>query len=225
MPARPWLHFDERLAPRRPGTSAVWPVALAAALSLLGSAGLPAAASESAGPAEPPEVLAPARPPEPVTGAVSPLRLPTLGGGRFDLSAESRPAIVHFFATWCPPCRAELPALARFAARTPGLAVVVVDVAEGEARLRRFLATTPGLDGLAAAPVLLDLDRAAARAWGVSLLPATFVVADGRLAFALEGEVAWDDAETSRRLASLPDAAAEPRAARGPINQDPPEER
>jgi len=100
--------------------------------------------------------------------------------------------IVHFFATWCEPCREELPALSRLAQRAGAAArVIAISVAEPEMRVRRFLATTQ-----TDFPVLLDPDRATARAWGVSVLPTSFVL-DAALAprLAAEESVAWDEVQ------------------------------
>lgn len=136
------------------------------------------------------EDLAPARLLAPVDAAPAPRLAPlaALEAGRRALVTGEGVEVVHFFATWCAPCKRELPALGRFAARHASVPVVLVDVAEPEDRVRRFFATEPP-----PGPVLLDADRAAARAFGVSLLPATFVLAGGRIRLALEGEVAWDD--------------------------------
>ena len=149
------------------------------------AAAMPAAGEELA----PPRLLAP-------VGTSAPAALPD--AVRAPLRALEGPPraavggegveVVHFFATWCAPCKRELPALARFAARRPRVPVALVDVAEPEDRVRRFFASAP-----APGVVLLDADRAVARAFDVSLLPATFVVVDGRARLALDGEVAWDD--------------------------------
>ena len=130
------------------------------------------------------------------------LALDALDGGRVTLAPDAAPTIVHFFATWCAPCRTELPALADFARRS-GVRVLLVDVAEPADRVRRFFAE--GTAGPAPGPVLIDQNRAAARAWGVSLLPASFVVSSGRITLAREGEVDWADPET---LAAITAAAA-----------------
>lgn len=161
--------------------------ALALALVLVATplCAAPAAEEERA----PPGLLATVEgwPPAPA------LTLDSLDGGVVSLAADAPPTIVHFFATWCAPCRTELPALAGFA-RLSGVRVLLVDVAEPADRIRRFFAE--GSAGAAPGPVLLDQNRAAARGWGVSLLPASFVVISGRLALAHEGEVDWADPET-----------------------------
>lgn len=97
--------------------------------------------------------------------------------------------IVHFFATWCEPCREELPALTRLAQRAPaGLRVISISVAEPDMRVRRFLQKIQ-----TGFPVLLDRDRAVARAWGVETLPTSFVL-DSQLAplAAAQDSVDWD---------------------------------
>lgn len=106
--------------------------------------------------------------------------------------------VVHFFATWCEPCRAELPALSRLSARLPGVRVVLVDVAEPEARVRRFFeeVAPPG-------PILMDQDRAAVRAFGVEMLPSTLVFAAGLPRLQAVGEVAWDDPKVEAQLSAL----------------------
>lgn len=194
--------------------------ALLAAAVLAGPfAALPAAASPDASatvPQQAPQLLrlVDGRPAAPA------LRLEALDGPAFDLAQSHGVTVVHFFATWCAPCRTELPALARFAARAPQASVVqinivLVDVAEVPARVRRFFA-----DQAAPGPVLMDLDRAVARAFGVSLLPASFVVVDGRIALAAEGEVAWDSSDTDRAIARLHGSGGPPQGRSGPAAGD-----
>ncbi len=111
-------------------------------------------------------------------------------GGDFALAAQrGRPVIVHFFATWCDPCRDELPALQRFVARAGNPIIVAISVAEVDDRVRRFLDKYQ-----VSLPVALDRDRAVAKAWDVSILPTTFIL-DRQLRPRLyaETDVAWDD--------------------------------
>lgn len=158
-------------------------------------------------PARPAELLPYAGDPKP------PLRLDRLGGGAEAVPpGETGPIIVHFFATWCPPCVPELAALDRMAAARPEIRVVAIDVGEVAARVARFLETRP-----ARFPVLLDPDLAAARAWGVSGLPASFVfMGPGAPALAADGDVAWDAATTLDLLDDL----TEPAPARGALNPE-----
>ncbi|OYX13345.1 MAG: hypothetical protein B7Z15_07565 [Rhizobiales bacterium 32-66-8] len=117
------------------------------------------------------------------------------------LSLAGQVTVVHFFATWCVPCREELPALARFAERfaPQRVQVMLVNVAEVDARVRRFFETTP-----APGPILTDRDRAVSRRWDVSVLPASFILApDLSLRLSAEGEVDWDSAATAAAVRAL----------------------
>jgi len=80
---------------------------------------------------------------------------------------------VNFWVTWCAPCREELPSLERLrdALRGRPFEVLAVNVAEGESRVKRFLADVP-----LRLPVLLDRNGEAQRAWRVRGLPATFLL-------------------------------------------------
>lgn len=116
--------------------------------------------------------------------------LPDVTGGETALrQARGRLVLVHFFATWCEPCREELPALERLAARgRDRLIVLPVALDESELRVRRLRDSL-----LLQMPVLLDRNRAVARAWRVTTLPTTFVLdAALRPRLAVEADVAWD---------------------------------
>lgn len=125
--------------------------------------------------------------------------LPATDGAQHDLQQKSgRVVLVHFFATWCEPCREELASLSRLVSETgrePPL-VLAVNVAEVPVRVRRYLETTP-----VQFPVLLDTDRAVTKAWGVTSLPTTFVL-DRSLTPRLyvERDIDWTDAEVLAAL-------------------------
>ncbi len=105
------------------------------------------------------------------------------------------------------PGREELPALNRLAARGKGsVKVLAISVAEVDPRVRRFLDTMP-LDF----PVLMDRDRAVAKAWNVSTLPTTFVL-DGDLhpRLVVETDFAWDSVDPAKLADRLAVDAGEP---------------
>ncbi len=104
-------------------------------------------------------------------------------------TARGHVVLVHFFATWCEPCREELPALNRLAARADGsVKVLAIAVADADRSVQRFFETTP-VDF----PVLLDRDRAVAKAWNVTTLPTTFVLdASLQPKLVVETDYAWD---------------------------------
>jgi thiol-disulfide isomerase/thioredoxin len=87
-------------------------------------------------------------------------------------SYRGKVVVVNFWATWCPPCREELPALQRVAASEPDVVVLEVDLMEPGDKARSFLDSL-GLDRLQ--PVL-DTDGATTRRFGVLSLPSTFFV-------------------------------------------------
>ena len=104
------------------------------------------------------------------------LKLADLDGKPHDLAdLKGKLVVVNFWATWCPPCRREMPSLERLNRRLGGrgLAVLAVDVGEDADTVFSF---TGQLEPAPAFPLLLDLDSRALQAWKVKGLPTTFVV-------------------------------------------------
>lgn len=135
--------------------------------------------------------------------------LPNTNGTDVALDSAQGPIVlVHFFATWCEPCREELPALNRLVAHADGkVTVLAISVAEVDVRVRRFIESMP-----VEFAVLLDRDRAVAKAWNVSTLPTTFVLdADLRPRLVVESDFAWDSVDAAK-LADMLAARADEHA-------------
>lgn len=137
------------------------------------------------------------------TGGPAPaLALTDLDGRRHDLPAyRGTVLVVNFWATWCAPCREELPSLERLrdALRGKRVEVLTVNVNEGESRVRRFLIDVP-----LRLPVLLDRHGEAQRAWKVRGLPATFVLdPGGSIRYWYLGELDWAQPAILRTVESL----------------------
>jgi thiol-disulfide isomerase/thioredoxin len=130
------------------------------------------------------------RRPWPKGRATPPLELPTLDGTPWRLAdARGRVVALNFWASWCAPCRIEMPSLELMAERhaADGLVVVAVNHKESGATIRRFVGET-ALD----LPVLRDADGFVAKAWEARIFPTTVLVGrTGRIAFSVVGETDW----------------------------------
>ncbi|MBE0625670.1 MAG: TlpA family protein disulfide reductase [Burkholderiales bacterium] len=111
---------------------------------------------------------------------LSKLPLTTLAGKTTDLPslAAGKPVVVNLWATWCPPCRLELPYLAAAQRQEPGISFVFVDQGEDAVTVERFLGGAHlGIDN-----VLLDTGTRLGREIGSTALPVTlFFDASGRM--------------------------------------------
>ena len=108
---------------------------------------------------------------------------------------------MHFFATWCEPCVREIDSLQRLAAATRDkpLAIIAVDVAEVDLRVRAFFEKHP-VDFT----VLLDRDRTVSKAWDVTALPTSFVL-DATLTprLFIEGDLDWSSPDVLAAIEAL----------------------
>ena len=130
------------------------------------------------------------------------------GGGKLSVADfKGRPILLNLWATWCAPCRAEMPTLDRLQADKggPGFEVVAVNV--DTARLEKRAAF---LDSVGAKTLVRYSDssgdafetlRKAGRALG---LPVTLVIdKDGCELAAVEGGAKWDSADAQALVATL----------------------
>ena len=128
--------------------------------------------------------------------------LANIDGEPFSLSdARGRWLFLHFWASWCAPCRKEMPAIERLQAefKDDGPLIVLINTAEDEETVFEFLAAVASdLDSL------LDLDGEVTEQWQPRGLPATWLIdPDGRLRYQTLGGLHWDEPVYVEFLRSL----------------------
>jgi len=104
--------------------------------------------------------------------------------------------LVHFWATWCPPCLTEIPALDRLMddfANQRDFQVLMVAVQDDIDKVETFL-------GADAAFVLYDHNWDVAHRYGTRKLPETYLVVDGQVVKRWEGAQNWDEADIRQLL-------------------------
>ncbi|MGA8033350.1 MAG: TlpA disulfide reductase family protein [Casimicrobiaceae bacterium] len=129
-------------------------------------------------------------------------------GGAFRLSTlRGKVVVVNFWATWCPPCRREMPSLDRLngIVRDPSFTIVGIDVGETAEQVAAFRRSVDDPPGYALA---LDPHGEAIKAFGIRGLPTTYVLdKKGRIAYRALGPRSFDDpaiVQTLRRLIEAP---------------------
>ncbi len=114
---------------------------------------------------------------------------------------RGRLLVLNFWATWCPPCRAEMPSMQRASERLSreGIAMVAVNVGDDAQAIRAFLSAVP-----VTFPLPMDLDSSVAQRYPMIGLPTTFVVDPaGRLVYSLTGQQDWDDPALLEQIRAL----------------------
>ena len=112
---------------------------------------------------------------------------------------RGRPVVLNFWATWCVPCRAELPKLEAAAATRADLTFLEIDLDEDGDKVRGFMDSL----GITHLEPLLDVGSALARVYGLSAgVPQTFFVdRDGVVRQVIIGEM--DDARLASGLRTV----------------------
>jgi thiol-disulfide isomerase/thioredoxin len=131
------------------------------------------------------------------------------GDGRTHSLSASRGKVVlvNFWATWCPPCRREMPSMQRLYQRFPHerFEILAVNAGEDDGTIFAFTGT---LEPAPAFPLLLDLDGRAMRQWPVKGLPTSFVVDKrGRIALRAVGGRDFDSPAVVAQVRALIDEA------------------
>ena len=118
--------------------------------------------------------------------------LKNLAGEDVAVEAKGKPYVINFWATWCPPCQAEIPDIAAFyAAHKDQVDFYAVNLQEEAAPVQKFLS-----DRGVELPVLLDAKGEAATLYGVRAIPTTVVVnAEGKVVYRRTGGVTKEQLE------------------------------
>lgn len=149
------------------------------------------------------------------------MALSALDGAQHRLAAyRGRVVVINFWATWCPPCRREMPSMER-ASRllcAQGAILLAVNVGETPQTVSEFLTRVP-----VSFPVLLDESGGVMSDWAIPGLPTTFVIdPDGRIVYRAVGGRRWDAPELIEAILALQQpsgrlagkAASDPRQSR-----------
>lgn len=101
--------------------------------------------------------------------------------------------IVNFWASWCAPCRAEMPSLNRAweKVKDKGVQMLAINLGDSEAEIERFMSQVP-IDF----PVAMSSNPSDLQTWGVRGLPTTLVIdSNGQIVLELVGPAEWDEDE------------------------------
>lgn len=135
-------------------------------------------------------------------GPAPPLVLRDLQGKEHRLTDyKNHVVLLNFWATWCEPCREEMPSMQGLQDRLAGrpFAILAVDFGEGEAKVRQFLEKMP-----VRFPVLLDRDVAAAKSWRVRVLPTSLVIDPGqKIRYVVVGDLDWSAPHVEEAIRKL----------------------
>ncbi len=101
-------------------------------------------------------------------------QLPNLDGQTIALSDfRGKPVMLNFWATWCGPCRVEMPYIQQvYDERSgDGLVVLAIDIGESPAKVKEFMQ-----DYGLTFPVLLDVKTEVAKQYNIRAIPTTFFI-------------------------------------------------
>jgi len=117
--------------------------------------------------------------------------LQILGGESADLSSyKGKVVLLNFWATWCPPCRQEMPSMETLYQRykNNGLEMLAVNLRENSNVVRQFIQRNSYTF-----PVMLDTNGRVGAMYGIEAIPTTFILdKEGNIIGRLVGSIYWD---------------------------------
>lgn len=138
---------------------------------------------------------------KPYDGETPALKLNSLQGVAVDLEQyKGKLVMVQFWATYCTPCRIEMPSMNRLQTKLgDDFVILAVDMGEGVDEVQQFVdEVKPEFT------ILMDEDGSALAEWKVFAAPATFIVDPaGKIQYTLFGATEWDSDEMVAQLKGL----------------------
>jgi len=125
--------------------------------------------------------------PDPDARVATDFKVDLIDGGSFTLSAAlaDRPVVINFWASWCPPCRLEMPDLEQVSRDVPGvrfIGIAIDDTESNAAAYARQIGVTY--------PIAVDANYAISDAYGINVLPQTWLVTqNGTIVRTIQGGV------------------------------------
>jgi cytochrome oxidase Cu insertion factor (SCO1/SenC/PrrC family) len=143
-------------------------------------------------------IAGPQAPSASAAGKAPSFTLTTTDGTKLSLAdLAGKPVVINFWATYCPPCKTEMPLLQQGVAAKPGVRLVLINEGDGGQAARAFLTGVGIRQG-----TLLDSDLSVGKTYGVSALPVTvFVKADGTISSRQIGQL--DERVLAAQLSNL----------------------
>jgi len=143
--------------------------------------------------------------PAPYKGDPQPaeLKLKDLQGKWHDLvDYKGKVVLLNFWATWCPPCRAEMPSMWHLQNEFRGqpFQVIAVNMGETDIEVNTFLPDKMKRDFV----VLMDRDGETLKRWKVSAFPTSLVIdKQGKIRYSLFGAAEWDGWDNKQLIKKL----------------------
>ena len=112
------------------------------------------------------------------------------GGSAFLSSFKGKIVILNFWATWCPPCRAEMPSMEKLYQlyKDKGFEILAVDLGESDETVSQFIKR-----GNFTFPVMMDSNNKIGIMYGIESIPTSFILnREGKIIARVVGSIHWD---------------------------------